>query len=440
MNRRGFAKSLIAAAPVMPAAAVQQYEQRTKGLPPLVIKDVKVIKTNGGRGYRWVFLKIITSEPGLYGIGSANNNYQVGAVIAALEQHLAPWLLGKNPDRIEDLWQSANYRTYWRQGPINNNVLAAMDMALWDIKGKRAGMPIYELLGGKVRDAVACYDHAGGTDMPRALESVQKSMASGFRHIRVQYGEGGYGGGGFLRPKEGNRAEGGYTGWAFDEDLYLDTIPKVFDFLRGKIGFGVKLCHDVHSHLSGVNAVEFSRRMQPYQMLFLEDVLAPEQVEWYRNIRQVCSTPQAVGEVFSHPYEYIPLVANRLIDFVRCRISANGGFTPMRKVLAFCEYFGVKTAFQEGGENDPINQMASYHLDISTPAFGIQEENRFSDLVHEMLPGTGVIKNGYLYGSDKPGIGVDINEQIVAKYPLELPKNGGAYQTDRAIDGSVVRP
>jgi mannonate dehydratase len=439
MNRREFAKGLIAA-PAMPAAAAQQYEQRTRGLPPLKITEVKVIKTSGGGRYRWVFLKILTSEPGLYGIGSANNAYQVGAVIAALEQHLAPWLIGKDPSRIEDLWQSAHYRTYWRQGPINNNVLAAMDMALWDIKGKRAGMPVYELLGGKARDGVACYDHAGGRDMQEALESVQKSMANGFRHIRVQYGQGGYGGGGFIPAKQGNRPEGGYQGPAFDEELYVDTIPKVFDFLRGKLGFEPKLCHDVHSHLSGINAVEFSRRMQPYQMLFIEDVLAPEQVQWYKKIRQVCTTPQAVGEVFSHPYEYMPLIIDRDIDFIRCRIAASGGITPIKKVMAFCEYFGVKSAFQEGGENDPVNQMASYHLDISSPAFGIQEENQFPPVVHEMMPGTGVIRKGYLYGSDRPGLGVDINEELAAKYPLEIPKTGGAYGTDRALDGSVVRP
>src|SRR5216684_6439652 len=148
LQRRDFFKSLLAA-PVMSVAGADDYQDRTKGLPPLTIKDVKVITTSGGRNYRWVFLKIITSEPGLYGIGSANDNYETKAVIAALEEHLKPWLIGKDPDRIEDLWQSAQMRTYWRNGPVNNNVLAAMDMALWDIKGKRAGMPVYALLGGK---------------------------------------------------------------------------------------------------------------------------------------------------------------------------------------------------------------------------------------------------------------------------------------------------
>jgi mannonate dehydratase len=205
MERRDFFKGLLAA-PVMSAAAADDYQDRMKGLPPLTIKDVKVITTSGGRNYRWVFLKIITSEAGLYGIGSANDNYQTFAVATALEKHLKPWLIGKDPDRIEDLWQSANFRTYWRGGPVNNKVIGAMDEALWDIKGKRGGMPVYEMLGGRAHDAVACYDHVSGRSKEQSAEAVAKSMESGFRHIRLQYGEGGYGGGGFIPAGEGNRA------------------------------------------------------------------------------------------------------------------------------------------------------------------------------------------------------------------------------------------
>ncbi len=214
----------------------------------------------------------------------------------------------------------------------------------------------------------------------------------------------------------------------------------MFEFLRAKAGFEPKLCHDVHSHLSGINAVEFARRMQPYQMFFVEDILAPEQIDWYAQIRKVCSTPQAVGEVFTHPYEYVPLITGRLIDFVRCRVTAIGGITQAKKIATLCEFFGVRTAFQEGGENDPVNQMASYHVDMSSTAFGIQEENGFPPLVHEMLPGTGRVEKGYLYGSGRPGLGLDIDEKIAAKYPIGEIRNGGAYGTDRAMDGSVVKP
>jgi len=256
---------------------------------------------------------------------------------------------------------------------------------------------------------------------------------------RVQGGEG-YGGGGFIAAGEGNRAEGGYQGRAFDEEQYVDAIPPVFEYLRQKAGFTPKLLHDVHSHMTGMNAVELARRLQPMQMYFVEDILPPEQLAWYRNIRQVCSTPQAVGEVFSHPYEVIPLITDRLIDFIRCRVAAIGGITPLRKLVALCEIFGVKTAFQEGGENDPVNQMASYHIDLSSSAFGIQEENHFPSVVHDLFPGIGEIRKGYLYGSGKPGLGLDIDEAIAAKYPLGEIRGGGAYPTDRMLDGTVVKP
>ena len=405
MNRRALLKSMVA----MPAAAAQEATRRTTGLPRLTIKDVKIIKTTGGARYRWVFLKIITSEPGLYGIGSANNLFQTEAVIAALEHHVKPWLIGKDPDQIEDLWQSTHLRSYWRNGPVNNNVLAAMDMALWDIKGKRAGMPVYELLGGKVRDAVPCYDHVGGADASAASEAVSKSLASGYRHIRVQFGS--YGGGGFIPAGEGSRPEGGRTGQAFDEEVYVEKVSKMFEQVRAKIGFEAKLCHDVHSHLTGMNAAEFCRRLQPLQMFFVEDVLSPETLAWYKHIRQVCTTPQAVGELFTHPFEYLPLIHDRLIDFARCRVSGIGGITPAKKLATMCEIYGTKTAFQEGGENDPVNLLAAYHVDISSPGFGIQEENHFPPAVHEMLQGTPEIRRGYLYGNGKPGLGIDIDEQ-----------------------------
>jgi mannonate dehydratase len=434
MHRRDFLATLAGSA----LSTASLYAQRTAGLPPLTIKDVKIIPTSGGRNYRWIFVKVITSEPGLYGIGSAGNHFQTHAVIAALDKHLKPWLIGKDPARIEDLWQSGHVRTYWRNGPVNNNVLSGMDMALWDIKGKRANMPVYELLGGKARDAVPCYDHAGGRDKEQAVESVRRSMERGFRHIRVQFGN--YGGGGFVPAGEGSRPENGYQGPAFDEELYVDTVPPLFDYVRQKVGFGPKLCHDVHSHLSGMNAVEFCRRVQPYQMFFVEDVLPPEHLAWYKHIRQACTTPQAVGEVFSHPFEYLPLVSERLIDFVRCRVSAIGGITQAKKVATMCEMFGCKTAFQEGGENDPVNQLAAYHVDISSTAFGIQEENAFPESVHEMMPGAAQIRKGYLYDSGKPGLGIDLREEIAAKYPLGEIKGGGIYPTDRAMDGSVVKP
>ena len=205
-------------------------------------------------------------------------------------------------------------------------------------------------------------------------------------------------------------------------------------------GIPIKLVLFAHKNGSIFVRSKAEEYRKPYQMFFIEDILPPEQIAWYRRIRDVCTTPQAVGEVFSHPYEYIPLITDRLIDFVRCRVSAIGGITQAKKIATLCEFFGVRTAFQEGGENDPVNQLAAYHVDISSPAFGIQEENGFPEPVHEMMPGAGRIRGGYLYASGKPGLGIDLNEDIAAKYPLGPLPDGGPYRLDRTLDGALVKP
>lgn len=434
-NRR----EILQTALVSPWLPNERYTQAIRGLSPLKIRQVKVIATSPEPHYSWVFVKVITSEPGLYGIGSANNAYLAWAVKAAIEKHLGPFWIGKDPDRIEDLWQGTHVRSYWRNGTITNVVQAALDMALWDIKGKRANMSVYQLLGGKVRDAIPLYAHASGDTHESCTESVQAFMEQGFRHIRVQMG-GGYGGGGFVPPGEGSRPENGYQGNAFDEEQYVDAIPEMFQYVREKLGWKVKLLHDVHEHLTPALALEFAKRMEPLRMFFVEDILPPEQIDYFQQIRALASTPMAMGELFTHPHEWRPLITERLIDFIRCRVTAIGGITQAKKIAALCEQFGVRTAWQEGGENDPVNQLAAYHVDLTIPSFGIQEENHFSEKVHEMLPGTANIRGGYLYGSETPGLGIDINESIVSKYPLVNEPHNADWTTVRGMDGSLVRP
>jgi mannonate dehydratase len=341
-------------------------------------------------------------------------------------------------DRIEDLWQSTNVRAYWRNSTIQNNILSAFDMALWDIKGKRAQMPVYELLGGKARDAVPLYAHADGKTKEEVVENIHKYMEQGYRHVRAQMG--GYGGGGMVPPGKGSRPQAGYKGPAFDEDVYIETIPKLFEYIRAQLGWEVKLLHDVHEHLTPTGAVELAKRLEPYRMFFVEDILPPEQIDWFKRIKEVTTTPLAMGELFTSPREYVPLISQRAIDFIRCRVSQIGGITAAKKISALCEDFGVRTAWQEGGDNDPVNQLAAYHVDFSISSFGIQEENHFPELVHEMLPGTAELRGGYLYGNDEPGLGIDINEDLALKYPLEPMRPGDSWTTVRGMDGSLVKP
>jgi mannonate dehydratase len=431
MKRRDFLKGAL-------LAAAERYARAVRGLPELKITGVQVIPTGAGHNYQWVFLKLLTSEPGLYGIGSASNVNQTASVITAIEKQYAPFWIGKNPARIEDLWQSTNVHAYWRNSTIQNNALGALDMALWDIKGKRAGMPVYELLGGKVRDAVPLYAHADGRDREHVVENVRKFMEEGYRHVRAQMG--GYGGGGIIPAGSGRRPENGFAGPVFDEDVYIEVIPKLFEYIRNAVGSEVKLLHDVHEHLTGTGAVEFARRMEPYHMFFVEDILPPEQIDWFRRIKQVTTTPMAMGELFTSPREYVPLISGRVIDFIRCRVSQVGGITAVKKIAALCEDFGVRTAWQEGGDNDPVNQVAAYHVDLTIPSFGIQEENHFPPAVHELLPGTAELRQGYLYGNNEPGLGIDIREQEALKYPPQPVRPGDAWTTVRGMDGSIVKP
>ncbi|HLJ13296.1 MAG TPA: enolase C-terminal domain-like protein [Bryobacteraceae bacterium] len=431
MLRRDFAKAAM-------LFATESYARAARGLPELKITEVKAIPTSAGHNYQWVFLKVMTSEPGLYGIGSASNLSEGPAVVAAIEKEYAPFWIGKNPARIEDLWQSTNVRAYWRNSTIQNNVLSALDMALWDIQGKRTNLPVYALLGGKVRDAVPLYAHADGRDPDQVAENVRKYMDQGFRYVRAQMG--GYGGGGFIPAGTGSRPETGFSGPAFDEDLYIEVIPKLFEHLRVKLGTEVKLLHDVHEHVTATGAVEFAKRMEPYHMFFVEDILPPEQIDWFRRIKQVCTTPMAMGELFTSPREYMPLISERVIDFIRTRVSQVGGITAAKKIGVVCEEFGVRTAFQEGGDNDPVNQLAAYHVDLANPSFGIQEENHFPPAVHDLLPGTAELRGGYLYGNGEPGLGIDIKEEAALKYPPKPVPLGDSWTTVRGMDGSLVKP
>ncbi|MBI4663461.1 MAG: mandelate racemase [Verrucomicrobia bacterium] len=436
LTRRSLLKGLVVAPWLLRAQEI--CAQASRGSAPLKIKDIKVIATSPRPYLRWVFIKVLTNEDGLYGLGSANCAYLSWAVKAALEKHFVPSWIGKEADRIEDLWQWNYVRSYWRNGPVTNVVQAALDSALWDIKGKRAGLPVYELLGGKARDAVPLYAHAGGASVQACLEGVQKYLAQGYRHVRVQLG--GYGGGGFLPPGKGSRPETGFKGQAFDEELYVETISKLFLQLREKLGAEPKLLHDVHEHLTPSAALNLAKRLEPANMFFVEDILPPEQIDYFKQIRGVTTTPMAMGELFTHPHEWRPLIAERLIDFIRCRVGMIGGITQAKKIASLCEQFGVRTAWQEGSDNDPINQLIAYHVDLTIPSFGIQEENHFPEVVHEMMPGAAQIRGGYLYCSEKSGLGIDLNEEIAARFPMADDPKVSDWTTVRGVDGSLVKP
>ncbi len=398
---------------------------------PITIKDVQTILTQPS-GSRLVVVKIITSEPGLYGLGCATFTQRFHAVYSAINDHLRPFLIGRDVDRIEDMFQTAMVHGYWRNGPVLNNAISGMDMALWDIKGKRAGMPVYQLLGGKCREAAPVYSHAGGNSKEEVAEDVARFMENGFRYIRIQ--EGGYGG----NPPKMHKPVGAIPGAYFDQRDYVRRAVKMIEYVRTECGPEVELLHDIHERLRPIDAIGFAKDVEPYKLFFLEDPLAPEDIEWFRHLRQVCTTPIAMGELFNNPGEWLPLIEGRLVDFLRMHLSQMGGITPARNVAAMANMYGIRTAWHGPGDVSPVGHAANLHLDLWAPNCGVQEWCRFNELVYEMFPGTPEVREGYMYPNDSPGLGIDIDENLAKKYPVESTIE--EWTQTRTPDGGPVRP
>ena len=426
-------------------AAEQDTPAKPAGLPPLKITDITTILTAPNR-VRLVVVKISTSEPGLFGLGCATFTQRAYTVQTAVEKYLKPFLIGRNADEIEDVWQSSYVSSYWRNGPVLFNAMSGVDMALWDIKGKRANMPVYQLLGGKCRFAADLYAHVSGRDVKQVEDGVRRAMERGFRHVRVQIGIPGMATyGAALAPAEGPRepALGGPTNpkniW--EPGRYLRTVPKMFEHLRSTVGDDVELLHDVHERVSPNQAINLCKEIEKYHLFFLEDPFSPEDKDYFRQLRQQSSTPIAMGELFNTQQEYVPLISDRLIDFIRIHISQIGGLTPARKVAALCEFFGVKTAWHGPGDVSPVGHAAGLHLELASHNFGIHESGTFPAQTREVFPGCPETKNGYLYANDSPGFGIGIDETLAAKFPFpDTPTFDHNWGQTRRRDGTVIRP
>ncbi len=397
----------------------------------IVIDDIKVIMTQPGHS-RLVIVKVMTSEPGLYGLGCATFTQRIHAVAATIETHLKPLLVGRDVARIEEIWQMSMVQGYWRNGPVLNNAISGIDQALWDIKGKRAGMPLYELFGGKCREAAHVYVHADGLTREAVAERARAFMAEGFRYIRIQMG--GYGGEAATFVKPENALDGAY----FDPRAYCRNTLDMMAHVRAEAGPEVELLHDVHERLTPIDAVQFAKDVEQFRLFFLEDVLAPEDIAWFERIRQQCATPLAMGELFNHPLEWRPLIESRLIDFLRMHVSQMGGITPARKAADHAHTYGLRTAWHGPSDTSPIGHAANLHLDLWAPNFGVQEWYRPSELDYAMFPGLPTVKAGYLYPNDLPGLGIDIDEQLAAEHPVSDIVE--SWTQTRLPDGTPVRP
>jgi mannonate dehydratase len=419
-----------------------------RGLPPLKITDIRTILT-APNGIRLVVVKVFTSEPGLYGLGCATFTQRALVVQTAVEQYLKPFLIGRNADEIEDIWQSSYVSSYWRNGPVLFNAMSGVDMALWDIKGKRANMPVYQLLGGKCRTGADLYFHASGRDFQEVEDNVRKAMERGYRHVRAQVSIPGVATYGARR--SGPSAAGGAQSTdvpgptnpksIWEPSAYLRTVPKLFEHLRAKIGDEVELLHDVHERISPNQAINLCRELEKYRLFFLEDPLPPEENDHFRLLRQQTSIPIAMGELFNTQHEYVPLIANRLIDYIRIHISQIGGLSVARKVAALAEFFGVKTAWHGPGDTSPVGHAAGLALELASYNFGIHEGYIFPPQTREVFPGCPEVREGRLYATEAPGLGIDVDEKLAAKFPYPSGNTfDHSWGETRRRDGTVIRP
>lgn len=390
------------------------------------ITQARVIVCCPGRNF--VTLKIET-DAGLHGVGDATLNGRELAVASYLQDHVLPCLIGRDPQQIEDIWHYLYKGAYWRRGPVTMSAIAAVDTALWDIKAKIAGQPLYQLLGGRSRTGVMAYGHATGRDIAETVEEVLRHKEAGYRAIRAQSGVPG------LEKVYGVSTQGRLYEPAdaalpsehdWDSSKYLRHTPRLFEAVRGAVGEDVHLLHDVHHRLTPVQAAQLGRSLEPYRLFWMEDPTPAENQEAFALIRQHTTTPIAVGEVFNSIWDCKTLIEKQWIDYIRTTVTHAGGITHLRRIADLAALYQVKTGSHGATDLSPICMGAALHFDTWVPNFGLQEYMPHSELMLSVFPHDWRFERGMLYCGESPGHGVDIDEQLAARYPYQrayLPIN-----------------
>jgi mannonate dehydratase len=396
------------------------------------ITGAKVVVTSPGRNF--VTLKILTDE-GVYGVGDATLNGRELAVASYLADHVVPCLIGRDPHRIEDIWQYLYKGAYWRRGPVTMTAIAAVDTALWDIKAKVAGLPLYQLLGGQSRDGVMVYAHANGRDVAETVDRVGEYIEKGYKAIRAQSGVPGLSGVyGIAKDKFYEPATKGLPQESvWSTEAYLDFVPSLFEALRVKHGMGPHLLHDVHHRLTPIEAARLGKSLEAYRLFWMEDPTPAENQEAFRLIRQHTVTPVAVGEVFNSIWDCKDLIQNQLIDYIRASVVHAGGITHWRRIADFAALYQVRTGSHGATDLSPVCMGAALHLGLAIPNLGVQEHMAHCPETDAVFPHSYALKDGYMHPGETPGHGVDIDEDLAAKYPY----SPASLPVARLADGTL---
>src|SRR5712675_3207868 len=401
------------------------------------ITAAKLIICSPDRNF--VTLRIDTDE-GLYGLGDATLNGRELAVASYQQDHILPCLIGRDPFQTEDIWQYLYRGAYWRRGPVTMSAIAAVDVALWDIKGKALNTPVYNLLGGQSRQGCLVYTHANGADIAEALDSVRKHMDEGYLAVRAQAGVPGvassYGvpkAGKPYEPAERDTVGGLPSESLWSTERYLNFAPTLFEKLRAELGPDIHLLHDVHHRLTPIEAARLGKSLEPYHLFWLEDPCPAELQESFELIRRHTTTPLAVGEVFNSSYDCQQLIQEQLIDYIRTTVVHAGGISHLRKIASLAELYQVRTGSHGATDLSPVCMAAALHFDLSVHNFGIQEYMRHTPDTDRVFPHAYIFERGAMHPGDAPGLGVDIDEVLAAAHPYDpayLPVN-------RKLDGTV---
>ncbi|WP_324699132.1 D-mannonate dehydratase ManD [Novosphingobium aerophilum] len=390
------------------------------------IVDAKVIITCPGRNF--VTLKI-TCDDGTTGVGDATLNGRELSVASYLTDHVIPCLIGRDAHRIEDVWQYLYKGAYWRRGPVTMTAIAAVDMALWDIKGKIAGLPVYQLLGGASREGVMVYGHANGTTIEDTIEVALDYKKQGYKAIRLQCGVPGmastYGVSKdkyFYEPADADLP----TENVWNTAKYLRVVPELFKAAREALGWDVHLLHDIHHRLTPIEAGRLGKDLEPYRPFWLEDATPAENQEAFKLIRQHTTAPLAVGEIFNSIWDCKDLIQNQLIDYIRATVVHAGGITHLRRIAALADLYQIRTGCHGATDLSPVCMAAALHFDLSVPNFGVQEYMRHTPETDAVFPHAYTFENGMMHPGEAPGLGVDIDEELAAGYEYSrafLPVN-----------------